>query len=157
MAKSKLINCGTCEREIAQQAKVCPYCGDKNKMRGSKIGGFLVTLALVPLFIGGFLSFAGLMGASLEGALPTCDSTIGLHYTKGAIEDSPSGKTYFLKVIDFEGIREDSFNPEQGLRICEGTALTNGGRVPIVYSFQDRGNGEFWVEAQLIDTSSYLQ
>jgi hypothetical protein len=49
MAKSKLINCGTCNEEMARSAKTCPKCGAKNKKRRS---GCATAFGVVALLIG---------------------------------------------------------------------------------------------------------
>jgi hypothetical protein len=50
MAKSKLINCGTCNEEMARSAKICPKCGAKNKKR-PKTGCAVVLITLGVLWM----------------------------------------------------------------------------------------------------------
>lgn len=50
-AKSPMKLCGTCGREIARKAKVCPYCGAKNKKPVYKRAWFIVLTAAVAVFI----------------------------------------------------------------------------------------------------------
>lgn len=53
MAKSKLIQCKHCGREIAASAKVCPYCGGKNKKPIYKRWWFWVIIVILLISVFG--------------------------------------------------------------------------------------------------------
>lgn len=48
---NKMKICRTCKKEIAKSAKVCPYCGAKNKR--SKLKIFLFAIVIFAIFIAG--------------------------------------------------------------------------------------------------------
>ncbi|HFL3758268.1 TPA: zinc ribbon domain-containing protein, partial [Clostridioides difficile] len=47
---SKMIQCKSCSKEIASNAKSCPNCGAKNKKPFYKRGWFIVIVVLVLLY-----------------------------------------------------------------------------------------------------------
>lgn len=91
------------------------------------------------------------------GGLPECDSEQGIADTKRALENSPAANLINVQVFDIEAAKEIAYNPEDGSRVCEGIALTNGGKVHVTYTFEDRGNDEYWIEAYAVDMADALQ
>lgn len=84
--------------------------------------------------------------ASTSVVVPTCDSRSGISTARQAFEGSPISKVVAIKLFDIEEIKEVSFDEEKNIRICNGTAMTNAGRVRVKYTFSGRENGEYWVE-----------
>jgi len=56
---SKMINCKTCNAEIAASAKICPSCGAKNKKPIYKRWWFIVLVAIAVIVIGASLGGNG--------------------------------------------------------------------------------------------------
>lgn len=66
MSKKKLMNCKSCDHEIAKNAKICPNCGAKNKKPFFKKGWFWVIVVFVLI---------GLAGGSDENETPVQNET----------------------------------------------------------------------------------
>lgn len=52
---AKLVECKACKKEVAQNAKVCPHCGQKNPgVNGKNIFiGFVVAVAIISFLLSG--------------------------------------------------------------------------------------------------------
>ena len=82
MAKSKMTLCRHCGKEIAKGAKICPYCGGKNKAPFFKRPWFIVLVVLILLVgVGG-----GAGGKSGSG-------TVGNTRTAGSGSDGSVGRS----------------------------------------------------------------
>ena len=102
--KSKLIHCDVCGKEIARTAKLCPYCGAKNKQRPLYkrpllvIVGVIIVLWIVRLLVSGIGSIVSQIPSpnktdiSVQGAFaysPTSSSS-----------EHDSSQKYLLVVYD---------------------------------------------------------
>lgn len=99
----KIKNCKSCGQQIAKGAKICPYCGGKNK--GSKIP--IVIGVIVVLLIIGALSSGGNSqpqkvndGSTSGAASGTASDAGGTAQSQGAPESFSIGDT-----ADFDGIQ----------------------------------------------------
>ena len=50
MATNKMTTCKSCGAEIAKSAKICPYCGAKNKSKG--VLGIIIAIVVIAIIIG---------------------------------------------------------------------------------------------------------
>ncbi len=102
--------------------------------------------AILSLFVVGVLIATLMEGDLLATGLPECDSRAGKSEVAKVLENSPASKILNIEVYDIENIKETSYDDANGKRKCEGVAMTNGGKTFLLYSFEDRGSGEYWVE-----------
>lgn len=150
MSKEKittgLINCETCGKEIAKQARVCPHCGIKRSTRGF----FKTTLIVLGIFF-----FFAFMGALRDDSsdIPTCDSAYGIGLAKYSINQKiiergidqqtaawsrgSNASVVNDEVIDIHDAQVVSYDETAKSRSCNGVAETKlTGRVPVSYTFR---------------------
>ena len=80
----KLVRCRTCGANIAKSAKVCPYCGAKNRKRHPILGTILVILGII-LFVNGIENF----DTSSDGKNQTPQKSNNSYVSSDTSEDTP--------------------------------------------------------------------
>lgn len=108
----------------------------------------LIITVLGLIVIGFQLSRIG--GGKID-SLPLCDASATLRSLKGAVENSPAGRTQGLRLIEVENPHETAWSSTEQVRLCAGDAVTNGATLPIQYRLRwlDQGKGRWLVEFQI--------
>lgn len=141
---SKLTECKTCEKEIAQSATKCPHCGARQGIGGiRRFINWVAGIFFVLIFIGVLVN----LGAGVT-SLPACDSSTAQTAVASAMENAPMGQVLGLKLIKITEAKE--LSASENKRRCRGVAyLSNAQEYQISYKFYVDAQDNIMVEAQV--------
>jgi hypothetical protein len=84
------------------------------------------------------------------GGLPRCDSTLAKSDVNRALANAPIGKVMGISIESFDVIRSDSANAKV-VRCSADVTLNNATKHRAEFSFSARDDGNYWVEARIVD------
>ena len=114
-----LIKCYECGHEISTEAKTCPNCGARNKAYKSKVGKFIIVLAL------GFVVYVVYLFMSVSEYTTNCDTTDKRETFTSVIDESSYSQLNKLRVIDLTKIKTIKSGDSITDLVCDATVHFN--------------------------------
>jgi hypothetical protein len=138
----KMMNCKTCDTQIAKSAKTCPSCGAKNKK-----GKLIELLWKIPVGVFGvLLLISAISNTSTPTGLPVCDSSRAIQEVKRTYKNAPIIGKLGFKILTLENMQERSFDEESQKRVCTARAITNADEIDIIYQFTKTDDGQYLIQ-----------
>lgn len=152
--------CSACGGTVSVQAAVCPHCGQPQSQTAVRpwyaipveVAGTAVVFAAVALSVW-MLSQTSTWWLSQTGALgglPRCDTTLAKSEVNRALANAPIGKVMGISIESFDVIRSN-YADAKVVRCSADVTLNNATKHKAEFSFSARDDGNYWVEARIID------
>jgi hypothetical protein len=84
------------------------------------------------------------------GGLPRCDSALAKFEVNRALANAPIGKVMGISIESFDVIRSD-YADAKVVRCSADVTLNNATKHKAEFSFSARDDGNYWVQARIID------
>jgi hypothetical protein len=135
------------------QAAACPHCGQPQKqitVRPWYAGPVEVAGTGVVLGSIIFGIWWVVQAGSLTGRLPRCDSDLAKLEVNRALANAPVGTVLGISIASFDVIQSD-YSDDKVVRCSGNVTLNNATKHKVSFSFSTRDDGNYWVEARIID------
>jgi len=146
-----VVNCPACGGAVSNQAELCPHCGQpQRRVKSRPWYGAIIEIAGVAAVVISIVSFAYFNSVLTASGLPTCDASWAKAEVNRALANAPFGKVYGLAIISFDAVRTDQ-SSENVVSCFAHVTLNNTTKHELHYSFTKRDEGNYYVEAQIVD------
>jgi hypothetical protein len=152
--------CSACGGAVSVQAAACPHCGQpQSQIAGRPWYAIPVEVAGTAIVCGAvawsvwWLSQTStwwLSQTGTFGGLPRCDTNLAKSEVNRALANAPIGKVMGISIGSFDVIRSD-YADAKIVRCSADVTLNNATKHKAVFSFSARDDGNYWIEARIID------